>query len=421
MANDFTKQEDVIWEESIEKFDDSLILSRNVSKYTADQQTMERANNVLWRVQPYISTSYDGTDATPNFKASTQLSVPATYGYNKHATALLTATELNDAMQEGSLGRAKIQKLASDVNIAVMNVAANQGTLVVARTGAAAGFDDVALCEAAFNEIGVDGADRYLALGTRDYNGMASNLASRTLGNSAKSMAAYEKAYVGQVASFDTYKLDYSNRIAAAAGSAITIDTRASASNYYTPAARSVSSTGESSNVDNRYQTVTVSSTTGIAATDAFTIAGVNSCHHITKGSTGQLKTYRVISVDSSTTMTISPPIISNQGSTEAEAQYQNCIVTTSATAAIVFKNTTAAAVNPFWHRDAIELLPARYSVPTDAGVGVRRAVTPQGLELVMQKFYDIKTMETLFRWDVRFGVCMKQPEMAGIVLFGQV
>lgn len=420
MANGFNKEETVAFETILEGFNDALILSNNVSTYNTDQVTMERSNDTIWRPQPYIAQSHDGTDATSNFNEATQLSVPATIGFSKHSTAILTATELRDMMQEGRLGDAAKQKLASDINVAIMSTAANQGTLVVKRTAAASGFDDVAECEAIMNEQGVQGYDRYLALSTRDYNGMASNLASRGTMNQ-KPTTAYEKAYVGTVASFETYKLDYANRLAAAAGGgSLTVSTLVGAANYYTPAATSTASTGEVSNVDNRYQTITVSATTSVAAGDCFTIAGVNAVHHITKGDTGQLKTFRVISVDSGTTMTVSPPIISNQGGTDAEAQYQNCTVTPSGTAAIVFLNTVAASVNPFWQKDAMEIIPGRYAVPMDAGVSVIRATTDQGIELVMQKFYDINTMKTKYRWDTRFGCVDKQPEMSGIMLFSQ-
>lgn len=421
MANEFSKEERVAFESIQEGFEDALVLSKNVSVYSTDQTMMERTSDVIWRPMPYIAQSFDGTDQTANFGDSTQLSVPATIGYNKSVPWIMSATEMRDALQENRLGDAAKQKLASDINIAVMNVAANTGTLVVKRTVAASGFDDVAQCEAIMNEQGVNGFDRYLALGTRDYNGMASNLASRGTMNQ-KPITAYEKAYVGTVASFETYKLDYANRLAAAAGGgALTISTLVGASNYYTPRATSTAaSTGEKSNVDNRYQTVTISSTTNVAAGDCFTIAGVNAVHHITKGDTGQLKTFRVISVDSATTMTISPPIISNQGSTDAEAQYQNVTVTPSGTAAIVFLNTVAAPVNPFWQKDAIELLPGRYAVPSDAGASVLRATTEQGIEIVLQKQYDINTMKTKYRLDTFFGVVNKQPEMSGIMLFNQ-
>ena len=420
MANSFAKEEIVAFENVLEKFNDQLVLSRNVSKYNTDSVIMERAGDIIWRPQPYIAQSFDGTDATSHFVNATQLVVPATLGFQKHSTAILTATELRDLLQEGRLGQAAAQKLASDINVAVMNTTANTGTLVVKRTSAASGFDDVAQCEAVFNEQGVQAFDRYLALSTRDYNGMASNLAGRQTMNQ-KPTNAYEKAYVGTVASFDTYKLDYANRLAAAAGGAgLTIDTRATATNYYTPRATSVGVNGERSNVDNRFQTITISSTTNVAAGDCFTIAGVNAVHHITKGDTGQLKTFRVISVPSSTTLVISPPIISAQGGTDAELQYQNCVVTTSATASIVFLNTEAAAINPFWQKDAIELLPGRYVVPENSGAAVMRSSTDQGIEVTMQRFYDINTMKTKYRWDVFFGVVNKQPEMSGIMLFSQ-
>lgn len=174
MSNQFNKEERVAFDDVLEKFEDYLVLSRNVSKYNTDQVIMERTGDIIWRPQPYIAQSHDGTDATANFDQATQLAVPATIGYQKHSTALLTATELRDLLQEGRLGEAAVQKLSSDINVAVMNVAAQQGTLVVKRTTAASGFDDMAQCEAIMNEQGVQAFDRYAALSTRDYNGMAS-------------------------------------------------------------------------------------------------------------------------------------------------------------------------------------------------------------------------------------------------------
>lgn len=421
MANSFSKEERVAFEQLLEGFDDALVLSRNVAKYQTDASEMERAADVIWRPQPYIAQSFDGMDQTLNFQNQTQLAVPATLGFSKASPWIMDAKELRDALQEGRLGEAAKQKLASDINVAIMNVASAQGTLVVKRTAAATGFDDVAAAEAIFNEQGIPMFDRCLALSTRDYNGMASNLAGRGTVQ-GKVQTAYEKAYVGLIASFDTYKLDYANRQAAAAGGGgLTINTTLAGAQFYVPKATSVAATGEKNNVDNRFQRVTISSTTNVAAGDAFTIAGLDSVHHITKGDTGQLKTFRVISVDSATTMTISPPIINALGGSTPELQYKNCVaVTTSATAAIVFLNTVTASINPFWQRDALEILPGHYAVPTDAGTAVMRATTEQGIELVFQKFYDINTMKTKYRLDTLFGVVNKQPEMSGIILFSQ-
>ena len=421
MSNSFSKEERVAFEDILEGFNDALVLSRNVSVYNTDGSMMERTNNVIYRPQPYIAQSYDGMDQTGNFGAYTQLSVPATLGFQKSVPFILDALELRDALQEGRLGDAAKQKLASDINIAIMNVAAAQGSLVVTVNTAAGDYDDVALCDSIMNEQGVQNFDRYLALSSRDYNGMAGNLAAatRSFGN-PKSNQAYERSYVGPVAGFETYKMDYANRIAARTGSDPTMSTLAAAGNYYVPQATQTAATGETQNVDNRFQTITVSSTTDLPAGTPIQIAGVEAVHHITKQGTGFSKTFRVVQVINATTCVITPPIISAQGGTDAELQYQNCIVTPASGRTITRLNVAAAAINCFWQKDALEILPGRYAVPSDAGVAVMRASTDQGIELVMQKQYDVNTMKTKYRLDTLFGVVNKQPEMSGILLFGQ-
>jgi len=423
MANSFSKEEIVAFEDILEGFNDALILSKNITVYNTNGVTMERARDTIWRPQPYIAQSFDrvvGTTIAGNVSQMTQLSVPSTLGFNKCSAWQMNALELRDALQEGRLGDSAKQKLASDINLSVMDLAAAHGTLVVPIATAAGTYDDVALCDSIMNEQGVMAGDRYLALSSRDYNGMAGNLAVATrsfTGN--KSANAYERSYVGEVASFSTYKLDYANRCAANAAT-VTIDTTGAQAQYVPQA--TTTSTGGVLNVDNRYQTVTVSTTTGVTAGDSFTIDGIEAVHHITKRSTGELKTFRVISVDSGTTMTISPPIIAATApATDAELQYKNVqLVAASGAASLNFLNIAASNINPFWRKDSIELLPGRYAVPDGAGVDVLRASTDQGIELVMTKKFDPLTFQTLYTLDTLYGVVMTNPEMAGILLFNQ-
>jgi len=430
MSNSFSKEERVAFEDLLEGFQDALVLSRHVAVYNTDQTMMERANNTIWRPQPYIAQSINSTPGNSiagQYQGMTQLAVPATLGYSQTVPWEMTALELRDALQEGRLGESAKQKLASDINVAIMGSAANLGSLVVPIAAAAGDYDDVSLCDTIMNEQGVPDYDRFMALSSRDYNGLAGNLVgtARSFGNQ-KSDKAYERSYVGMVAGFDTYKMDYANRLAAAAGTSKTIDTNGSNTQAnYAPQATSTAVGGQI-NVDNRFQTVTVNSTTGVAAGDAFKIAEVYAVHHITKQSTGQLKTFRVVSVDSGTTMTITPPIIGAQtiggtGPTDAQLQYKNVDVAIAAdAAAITFLNVNAASVNVFWQRDSLEILPGRYAVPSDAGVAVMRASTDQGIELVLQKWYDINSMTIKYRMDTLFGVVNKNPEMSGILLFNQ-
>lgn len=439
MANSFNKEERVAFEAILEGFQDALVMSKNVAVFNTDQTMMERAGDTIWRPVPYIapvlSTGAPGNDISADFVDFVQLAVPSSINQSRTVPWTMNALELRDALQEGRLGDAAKQKLASEINVSILTEARDRGTLVVKRTVAASGFDDVAQCDAIMNETGVPAWDRYLALSTRDYNGMASNIATgagtgaRSF-NGNKSANAYERAYVGQVAGFETFKMDYAPSLAKInTGLSVIVQAAAAASaRRYVPA-----STSGGANVDNRTMTlpVTISGAT-LKNGDCFTIQGVNAVHPITKADTGQLKTFRVIDAGAGTgsiNITISPPIIvgtvaGGGGGSDAEAEYANVSAAPATSAPFTFLNTApatgAAPVNVFWQKDALEILPGRLAVPSDAGAAVLRASTDQGLELVMTKQFDVNTMKTKYRLDTRYGVVCKQPEMCGIMLFSQ-
>ena len=423
MANDFTKQETVLWEDMGAQFEDSLSLLNKTSKLDVSSTTLERSGDVVWVPQPYVAQSFSGIDQTANFQKITQLAVPATVGFERSAPWSMSAREARDAVQSGNFGKAALARISSDVNQALVDVASAQGTIVIPIATAAGDYDDIALADSYMNELGIAKEDRYMFLSSRDYNGMAGNLATatRSFGNS-KSDKAFEKGYVGMVAGFDTNKMDYNNRVTQAAGGAgITINTLVAGANYYTPVARRVATTGEGSNVDNRFQTVTLSSNASVVAGDCFTIAGVYACNLANKKASSQLKTFRVISVGGANTVVISPALISGQGGTDAELQYQNCVVSTAANnSAIVFLNIKAANINPFWHKDAISLVPASYSLESGNGISVMKTTTAQGLTVCFSKQTDINTLQTKYRFDVLFGVVNRAPEQSGILIFGQ-
>jgi hypothetical protein len=421
-ANSFNKEERVAFDQVFEKFEDGLVLSNLFGKYTLDPVMAERTGNTIWRPQPYIAQSFTGIDQSANFARNyTQLSVPSTLGYSHSVPLTLSATELRDQLQAKRLGDAAMQRLASDINVDCSNLASLSGTVVVKRTGAAAGFDDVAAIDTAFNRMGIPMHGRKACFSSGDYNSMASNLAQRTLDNS-KSLTAYERAAVGNIAGFDVFKLDYAYRLAAAAGTTVTVN---GANQYYTPKATSTAGTGETSNVDNRYQTLTIGVTAGtVKVGDAFTIAGVNEVHHITKQDTGSLKTFRITGIVSggggAGVVQISPPIISATGGTDAEKQYQNVTAAPANGAAITFCNTAAAAANPFWQEDAFEIIPGKYQPQEDAGLAIMSATTENGVTVVMTRQGAIGDLSTKYRWDVFYGLVNKQPEMTGIELFSQ-
>lgn len=422
MANNFSKEERVAFEQVLEGFSDALTISKHTRKFGTDGQLMERADDTIWRPSPYIMTSQDRTIGTPvTAQSANQLSVPASLGNKKNVTWNMNATELRDALQEGRLGQSAYQRLASDINTSVRNLVSMQGSLVVKATANTYVYKNIADCTTIMDNQGIMDNDRYIALTAGDYNGMAGVLAGKETIN-GKTLTAYERAFIGQNAGFDTFKIDAGYRLTAAAGGAITTATNGTTAGdtvKYVPKPKTTSVIGEV-NHDNRFQTITVSATTSVKAGDAFTIAGVNAVHHITKDDTGQLKTFRVVSVDSGTTMTITPAIVGAVGTaTDAEKQYKNvAVVSTSATAAITWLNTASANVNPFWYKDSIEILPGRYAVPTDQGAAVMRGTTDQGIEVVMTKQFNNSTFQSLYTLDVLYGVVNTNPEMNGILLW---
>jgi hypothetical protein len=258
MPNEFSKEEKVAFEQLLEGFNDALVMSRNVNVYNYNQTDAARTTafpstvspnyGTIWRPQPYIMTSVTSTPGSPvSFTDKEQLSVPASITNTKTVAWGLNSVELRDALQEGRLAAGANQKLASDINLSVMQAATSLGSLVVTTATPAGSFDDIALCDSLMNETGVMGDNRYLSLSSRSYNGLAGNVVgtTRSFGAQNRSDKAFERAYVGMVSSFETYKQDYALRKTAYAGGALTVNTLNAGGNVnYVPQAYSTSTAG---------------------------------------------------------------------------------------------------------------------------------------------------------------------------------
>jgi len=412
MANTWTTEDRTLFKQVITAFEDNLNVSTNISMYGTDGELFERAGDTINRPVPMIVSDEArtvGSDTTA--RDVTELKVPSALDIRRVVPLKLNALEQRDARRKTEMATAAGRKLASRIEQSVQSEIFNYGSLSVAISGAAGTYDDIALAEALMLEQGMENDDRCMGINARDYNGLAGDLskASRSFGN-PKSDSAYERSYVGQIAGFDTYKLGTSLSVAAN-GATVTIDTTGTQVRY-----------APSANTDNRTQQLTVSTTTGVTAGDRFTIAGIKAVNHENKVSTNQLKTFCVVSVDSGTTMTVSPPIIgANSSPTDPEEDYKNVeVASTSATAAITFLNTTAANVNYFWTKDSIELLAGRYAAPKDEGTRVMTGTTDQGIELLMTKEFSGKNLVSLYHFDILYGVTNLAPEKNGVLFFGQ-
>ncbi len=420
MANAFSREERIMFDNVMEGFEDQLVIAKAAQKYQPlDAQGMQRVGDKVWIPAPYIAASYDGFDQTANFGDMTELTVPVSIGFHKSSNGKMSAKDLRDPLQLSRYGDAAKMKLSSDINQALFLTAGLQGSQFIKRTTAPTGFDDIAVADAQLTEQGVPLAGRKAFLAPRVYNGMASNLAKPQTSGLRETMTAYEKAWVGDIAGFETYKNDQSFRLGAATGGTTTVN---GANQYWVPKATSTGATGETENVDNRYSTLTVTAANyaNIKPGDAFTIAGVNSVHMITKQDTGQLQTFRVIGKPSANVILIAAALISGGGATNAELEYQNVTATPANGAAITWLNTVTAELNPFFVKDNLLLLPGSYAVEEGVGWLTMRATTPLGIAVTYVRQGEINDLSMKFRWDVDFGTALTNPQMGGNLAFGQ-
>lgn len=160
-------------------------------------------------------------------------------------------------------------------------------------------------------------------------------------------------------------------------------------------------------------------SASGLQVGDAFTIAGVNSVHQITKDTTGQPQVFRVLAV-SGTTVTISPKILPVENTDVASRPYANVDAKPAESAAITILNKNAAPANLFWADGSVELMYGKLAFPTGQGPQVMTATTEQGATLIMSYSFDHIKGVTTARFTTLYGCSVLVPEYTGIVIAGQ-
>ena len=418
MATSFTKQEQVMFDKVIDGFDDLLVVSKGFELY--DPLTAQEAVNSLdkfWVPAPMISASYDGFDQSANFDGLTELNVPASVGTHKAIPKTLSSKNLRNTFAMDQFSKAAKQKLASDVNLACFNTAALYGSVISKRSGVAAGYDDVADLDTRLTRIGVPQDGRMAFYAPSAMNAMAGNLAGRSE-DSARSRNAYEKAMIRHdIAGFEVFKNDQEIRLTAATGGAVTIN---GANQRTVPAATSTSA-GLTENKDNRYTDLLVTGGTyaNIKIGDAFT-CGINELHLVTKQDTGQLKTFRVVDKPAANTIRVYPAIIDAAEGSIGPKEYANVSAAPTNGASLVWLNTTAAPMNPFFRKESMILIPGSFTVDPEDGWQVMRATTDLGIGITYTRQGAINDLSVKARWDIDFGTAILNPEMAGVQLFSQ-
>lgn len=429
MANAFSKEEIVFFEEVLAGFEPNNITARQVQKFKPPSTQFERSALQVWRPTPYITLGTDGLVlADADFADRTQLSVPSALNANDSPPSdvinipfKMNAVELNDPLQRDRIRDATIRQLSARIDSLVATEIQQYGSLFIKDAAPITTYQQVAQCETAMTIRDVGIMDpRTLIMNAQDYNGVSGNLASRDAPPTGVSLTAFERSMIPMVGSFESFKANFTPTQAVAAGAGYLIN---GADQDWDPQATDANG----NNVDNRYQTLNIDTGAGIVAVgDAFTIAGVFAVSHIHKNVTNVLQTFRVVGasgVAGAQTITITPAIVVSGGGGGAQANidYANCSAIPADNAAITFLNTGAVQPsNIFFHNNAVEIVHgslATMELDGNAGVASMLDSTDSGIELLFTKQSAINNLETKYRMTMWAAPNVLIPEMCGTLV----
>lgn len=415
MAGGFPKEVVVAFQELIQGFDSDNIVARQTTVRRTPGTQQFRSAFREWVPVPMISITFSGIDQTANLgNEVTELAVPHDTDIIENVPFTLDSFELNDPSELRKKFDSAKQALSAKVNRDVAAQVNLFGSQHIKKGSALDGYADIAAMEARLIEEDIpQTADKTLVLNATDYSTMAGNLAERQNMTGSKPIGAWERSFLGEVAGFDTFRTSFTpNLQAAGGGGSLTV----AGAQSFVPTSSTEDSLGNPTNVDNRTMTLVLSSTTGVLPADKFTIANLNAVSLINKEDTGALRTFTVISVDSGTDLTISPPIISKLGSTLPEKEYANVVDEAANLAAIVFLNTAAVKTNIFWVNEAVSLNAGSLAVDESnfGGLNVMRGRTDSGIELIIANSGNLGTLKAEWRLTAFYGVTVRNPMQCG-------
>ncbi len=411
--------------EELEKFEADNICMRRAEIVRMGGQSGHRSEFTEWFDAPYISTVTDGLTIT-NFNEITGLAVPHRVSTFASVPFKLTNSDTLDSSELSRKMKSAMQAIDARINRACANTVANQGSQFVSSTSALSGFENIADVETLLTEQDVSQvSEKTMMLNAGDYNRMAKDLqvASRSINKGTISENAYEKAKIAEIANFLTFKTSFTPTKVGA----VLASTTVTGAQSFIPKGHTLDSEGNPTNVDNRVMNLVVASTAGVVPGDKFTIALVNAVSLINKNDTGNLRTFTVTAVVDATNMTISPPIIPVTAAptttdTQAQADYANVTVEAGAAAVLTFINFDTAQTNLFWENEAlaINVAPVVGSENDLGGMILLDMTTELGLNVVVAKQGAIADLSTEWRVTTFFGVTMRDPLKAGMLLGSQ-
>lgn len=408
MANALAVDLELAFENFVEGYDAACVISREAETSYPNAQDMQRAGDTFYRKQNYHTDVVTGLDVSAAAKSDViDRFVPTVYRTPDNVVWQLDAKEMRDPVHKQKMGAAAATRLAAEIDKNLYATVAARAAIVVKKVGALT-WDDGAQAEALMLSRGIGGGrQRKMFLNPFDYKDIAKDLGNRAyMGDLSKD--AYERSRVPNIAGFETFRTD---NVANLAAIGTVAGTTVNGNQSHTVTAM----TGDTP-TDNRQMVLNVAGVNiaNIKAGDTFTIAGVNAVHQIDKSDTGQLMSFRVLSVaGAGANLTITPAII-------VTGPYQNVTAQAATGAALTFQNTVTKPVNAFWADGAVTLDYGKLAFPSGQGAEVMTATTKNGVPLIMSYAFNHLTGVATCRFTTLYATSVLDPEQCGIIVANQ-
>ncbi|MDR5615058.1 MULTISPECIES: P22 phage major capsid protein family protein [unclassified Arsenophonus] len=415
-------------DEVIETITNMTPMASKTSKYTPPAASMQRSGNTIWMPVEQEAPTQEGWDLTEKETGITELNVAVNLGEPDNDFFGLRADDVRDETSYRRRINASAIKLANNLEVKIANMAVEMGSLVVSdkdqiNVDPAKGWDFMSQGESLIfaRELNRSSGLSWF-FNSDDYRRAGYNLVGRDLyGRIAED--AYRKGNIQrQVAGFDdVMRSPKLPSIEASEATGITVKGAQS----FKPISWKLDNDNNKVNVDNRFATVTLSSTTGLKRGDKISFAGVKFLAQLAKNVLTQDATFSVVRVIDETHVDITPKPIALDDTTLLPEQraYANVNTSLADGAAINILNTATVKSNVFWADDSIRIISQPIPASHDLFAGMKTTsfnIPDVGINGIFATQGDISTLTGLCRIAVWYGVNATQPEAIGVGLPGQ-
>lgn len=350
---------EVVFEKVVETFEEQTLMLDLVDAESQDDGKLQNSGDTTWYPVQQHRPVLEGFDLTGQEQGIIEETYPCSLSTPKGDLIEQRIDNMRDIRFWERAGVQSGMQQATDLNSELAGLIANTGSLFY-RSNATSGFDFVSEADNLITERQV-----YRTMGcnflfnNRDSNTFASDLAARQTIKGKPSDAWLDNQIGSKVANQDLFYGSFLPTLTGAAN----VGTTTTANISEKPEGGSVNATTKVvTNVDYRSATFPVADSSSFSVGDFVTAGAVQSIGLASKDATGQLMTFKIVTIPDGTSIEVFPkPIAADDAALSTlEKAYANISTQILSGDAITRVNIDASEkTNLFWAKDSIQLVGA--------------------------------------------------------------